>query len=119
MQAEAAEAFDINREPALIREMYGDTNFGRSCLLARRLSERGVRFVQVYYLSRDDNQPWDTHQDNDNRHRKLCADSDRATAALLRDLKQRGLLGETLAIWSGAVARTPYGQQPKNKQPRL
>src|SRR5260370_39786127 len=58
MQAEAAEAFDINREPALIREMYGDTNFGRSCLLARRLSERGVRFVPVYYLARDDNQPW-------------------------------------------------------------
>ena len=117
MQAVAAEAFDINREPAKIRDMYGDSNFGRSCLLARRLSERGVRFVQVYYLSKDDNQPWDTHQDNDNRHRKLCADSDRATAALLRDLKRRGLLDETLVIWSGEFGRTPYAQPAKNNKP--
>jgi hypothetical protein len=117
MQTEAAEAFDIGKEPAPIREMYGDSNFGRSCLLARRLSERGVRFVQVYYLSRDDNQPWDTHQDNDNRHRKLCTDSDRATAALLRDLKQRGLLEETLVIWSGEFGRTPYAQPAKNNKP--
>ncbi len=117
MQSEAAEAFDISREPAAVREMYGDSNFGRSCLLARRLSERGVRFVQVYYLSKDDNQPWDTHADNDNRHRKLCADSDRATAALLRDLKRRGLLDETLVIWSGEFGRTPYAQPAKNGKP--
>jgi Protein of unknown function (DUF1501) len=117
MQAVAAEAFDISREPAKIRDMYGDSNFGRSCLLARRLSERGVRFVQVYYLSKDDNQPWDTHQDNDNRHRKLCADSDRATAALLCDLKRRGLLDETLVIWSGEFGRTPYAQPAKNNKP--
>jgi uncharacterized protein (DUF1501 family) len=117
MQSEAAEAFDISREPAAVREMYGDTNFGRSCLLARRLSERGVRFVQVYYLSKDDNQPWDTHADNDNRHRRLCADSDRATAALLRDLKRRGLLEETLVIWSGEFGRTPYAQPAKNGKP--
>src|SRR5437660_3951643 len=117
MQSEAAEAFDISREPASVREMYGDSNFGRSCLLARRLAERGVRFVQVYYLSKDDNQPWDTHADNDNRHRKLCADSDRVTAVLLRDLKQRGLLGETLVIWSGEFGRTPYAQPAKNNKP--
>src|SRR5712692_6112854 len=117
MQAQAAEAFDISREPASIREMYGDSNFGRSCLLARRLTERGVRFVQVYYLGKNDNQPWDTHQDNDNRHRKLCADSDRATAALLHDLKRRGLLGETLVIWSGEFGRTPYAQPAKNNKP--
>jgi hypothetical protein len=117
MQSEAAEAFDISREPTGVREMYGDSNFGRSCLLARRLSERGVRFVQVYYLSKDDNQPWDTHADNDNRHRKLCADSDRATAALLRDLKRRGLLDETLVIWSGEFGRTPYAQPAKNGKP--
>ena len=90
MQAEAAEAFDIRREPEAIREMYGKTNFGRSCLLARRLAERDVRFVQVYYLSPKNNQPWDTHADNDNKHRELCADADRATTALLVDLKQRG-----------------------------
>jgi len=117
MQAQAAEAFDISREPALIREMYGDSNFARSCLLARRLSERGVRFVQVYYLGKNDNQPWDTHQDNDNRHRKLCADSDRATAALLLDLKRRGLLDETLVIWSGEFGRTPYAQPAKDNKP--
>src|SRR5260370_21707998 len=117
MQSEAAEAFDVSKEPAPIRAMSGDSNSARTCLLARRLSERGVRFVQVYYLSKDDNQPWDTHADNDNRHRKLCADSDRATAALLRDLKRRGLLDETLVIWSGEFGRTPYAQPAKNNKP--
>jgi hypothetical protein len=117
MQTEAAEAFDISREPATVRAMYGDSNFGRSCLLARRLAERGVRFVQVYYLGKEDNQPWDTHADNDNRHRKLCADSDRATAALLRDLKRRGLLEDTLVIWSGEFGRTPYAQPAKDNKP--
>ena len=117
MQVAAADAFDISREPAHVREAYGDTNFGQSCLLARRLSERGVRFVQVYYLSPKDNQPWDTHQDNDNRHRKLCADSDRATAALLLDLKQRGLLDDTLVIWGGEFGRTPYAELGRNGNP--
>ncbi len=110
MQTTAAEAFDVGREPAGAREMYGTSLFGQACLLARRLSERGVRFVQVYYLAPGDNQPWDTHADNDNRHRKLCADSDRATAALLTDLKQRGLLDETLVVWGGEFGRTPYAQ---------
>jgi hypothetical protein len=110
MQSEAAEAFDISKEPTPVRELYGDSNFGQSCLLARRLVEHGVRFVQVYYLSKNDNQPWDTHQDNDNRHRKLCADSDRATAALIIDLKRRGLLEDTLVIWGGEFGRTPYAE---------
>jgi hypothetical protein len=114
MQTEAAEAFDLTREPAAVRAAYGETNFGQSCLLARRLVERGVRFVQVYYLAPKDNQPWDTHQDNDNRHRKLCADSDRATAALLLDLKRRGLLDDTLVVWSGEFGRTPYAEVGKN-----
>jgi hypothetical protein len=117
MQTAATEAFDISREPAPVQEMYGTSNFGRSCLLARRLSERGVRFVQVYYLGKDDNQPWDTHADNDNRHKKLCADSDRATAALLCDLKRRGPLDETLVIWSGEFGRTPYAQPVKEGKP--
>jgi hypothetical protein len=117
MQTAATEAFDISREPANVQEMYGSSNFGRSCLLARRLSERGVRFVQVYYLGKDDNQPWDTHADNDNRHRKLCADSDRATAALLCDLKRRGLLDETLVVWSGEFGRTPYAEPAKDGKP--
>jgi uncharacterized protein (DUF1501 family) len=114
MQREAAEAFDISREPARVRASYGDTNFGQSCLLARRLIEHGVRFVQVYYLFKNSNQPWDTHADNENRHRALCADSDRATAALLLDLKQRGLLEDTLVIWSGEFGRTPYAENRKN-----
>jgi uncharacterized protein (DUF1501 family) len=110
MQREAAEAFDIRREPEAVRARYGATVFGQSCLLARRLTERGVRFVQVYYVSDKSNQPWDTHQDNDLRHRSLCADSDRATAALLEDLKQRGLLDDTLVVWGGEFGRTPYAQ---------
>jgi Protein of unknown function (DUF1501) len=110
MQTEASDAFDISNESAKTRESYGDTLFGRQCLLARRLSERGVRFVQSYYLTPGGNQPWDTHTNNDEGHRKLCADSDRATAALLTDLKQRGLLDETLVIWSGEFGRTPYAQ---------
>jgi hypothetical protein len=114
MQTEAAEAFDISREPAHVRAMYGDSVFGRSCLLARRLAERGVRATEVYYLFPNSNQPWDTHADNDNKHRQLCADSDRATAALLCDLKQRGLLDDTLVIWGGEFGRTPYAQPARN-----
>jgi hypothetical protein len=117
MQSAASEAFDLAKEPSSLRAQYGETNFGQSCLLARRLSERGVRFVQVYYLSRGNNQPWDTHQDNDEQHRTLCADSDRATAALLTDLKERGLLDETLVIWGGEFGRTPYAQPAKDKKP--
>jgi len=118
MQSEAMEAFDISREPARVREAYGDTPFGRSCLLARRLVESGVRMVQVYYVSNGSNQPWDTHKNNDDGHRKLCADSDRATAALLRDLKERGLLDDTLVIWGGEFGRTPYSQLPDEKSER-
>ena len=114
MQTEAAEAFDISRESKATLKMYGDSAFGKQCLLARRLSERGVRFVQAYYVD-GGNQPWDTHQNNDKGHRRLCADSDQATAALLTDLKQRGLLDDTLVIWGGEFGRTPYAQPSKNK----
>jgi hypothetical protein len=110
MQVEASEAFDIQREPEAVREAYGATEYGRSCLLARRLLERGVRYVQVYYVTKKGKQPWDTHTDNDGQHRKLCADSDRATATLLKDLKMRGLLEDTLVIWGGEFGRTPYSQ---------
>ena len=116
MQAEASEAFDIEREPKTIREMYGETNFGLSCLLARRLAERGVRYIQVYYLSKGNNQPWDTHQENDERHRALAADSDRATAALIADLKLRGLLDDTLVVWGGEFGRTPYAEPSKDSK---
>src|SRR5262249_35267745 len=79
MQREAMNTFDIEREPEHIRAAYGDTPFARSCLLARRLIEDGVRFVTVYYVG-NDNQPWDTHTNHNERHRKLCADGDRASA---------------------------------------
>lgn len=115
MQVEASEAFDVSREPQWVHDRYGDTTFAQSCLLGRRLLERGVRFVQVYYVDKS-KQPWDTHADNDNKHRTLCADSDRATAALLADLKERGMLEDTLVIWGGEFGRTPYSQIDKNNK---
>jgi hypothetical protein len=118
MQREAAEAFDVSREPEDVRDLYGRTTFGQSCLLARRLAERGVRFIQVYYVSKKDKQPWDTHAENDKKHRILCADGDRATAALLTDLKARGLLEDTLIVWGGEFGRTPYAQNDKDNKTR-
>jgi hypothetical protein len=116
MQSEAMDTFDIDREPARVREAYGDSPFGRSCLLARRLSEAGVRVVSVYYTATG-TQPWDTHADHNNGHRRLCADSDRATAALIRDLDARGLLDDTLVVWGGEFGRTPYAQDNKKGEP--
>ena len=115
MQKKAMDTFDIDREPQRIRDLYGNTRFARSCLLARRLVERGVRFVTVYYTSDSNNQPWDTHSDHDATHKKLCVDSDKAAAALIVDLKQRGLLDDTLVIWSGEFGRTPYAEN-RDKQ---
>lgn len=112
MQSAAPEAFDWESEPQEVKSSYygldGEmSDFGMSCLLARRLVERGVRVVQVYY---GDNQPWDTHSKNDEGHRKLCGKSDRPIAALLGDLKQRGLLEETVVLWGGEFGRTPASQ---------
>ncbi|HEV7868147.1 MAG TPA: DUF1501 domain-containing protein [Chthoniobacteraceae bacterium] len=118
MQREAMTTFDISREPQAMREAYGDTPFARSCLLARRLLEDGVRVVSVYYTS-SDNQPWDTHANHNDRHQKLCADGDRAAAALISDLKQRGMLDDTLVVWGGEFGRTPYAENnDKNKAGR-
>ncbi|MGE3311280.1 MAG: DUF1501 domain-containing protein [Limisphaerales bacterium] len=110
MQKEAMRTFDIEREPESIRRAYGDTRFARSCLLARRLLEDGVRFVTVYYTSDNDNQPWDTHANHEERHRRLCRDGDQAAAALIRDLRDRGMLDDTLVIWGGEFGRTPYAE---------
>jgi hypothetical protein len=107
MQSAALEAFDVSREPGHIRAAYGGSTFGNQCLLARRLSERGVRFVQLYYGNR---QPWDTHSNHDATHKNLCADIDRPIAALLTDLKQQGLLEDTLVIWGGEFGRTPVSE---------
>ena len=83
--------------------MYGPGAFARGCLLARRLVEHNVRFVQVYY---GNGQPWDTHRNHNDTTRKLCQDIDRPVAALLTDLKRRGLLDDTLVIWGGEFGRT-------------
>lgn len=104
MQFEASEAFDLAREPESIRVEYGTGHFAHGCLLARRLVERGVRFVQVYY---GDGQPWDTHHNHNQRARELCRDIDQPIAALLTDLKRTGLLDETLVVWGGEFGRTP------------
>ena len=107
MQFAATDAFDINLEPESIRAEYGaaaGSHFANGCLMARRLVERGVRFVQVYY---GNGQPWDTHQNHNESTRKLCADIDRPMAALLTDLKRRGMLEDTLVIWGGEFGRTP------------
>jgi Protein of unknown function (DUF1501) len=112
MQSAAPEAFDWQSEPESVKSEYYGTDgkmsdFGMNCLLARRMIERGVRVVQVYY---GDSQPWDTHSDNDSQHRQLCGKTDRPIAALLSDLKQRGLLDETIVLWGGEFGRTPASQ---------
>jgi hypothetical protein len=104
MQFAATDAFDISREPQSIREEYGSTHFANGCLIARRLAERGVRFTQVYY---GNGQPWDTHSSHNDQTKKLAEDIDRPMAALLRDLKRRGMLEDTLVVWGGEFGRTP------------
>ena len=110
MQLEATDAFDTTLEPRYIREMYGENLQGRQMLIARRLVERGVRFVQVWNGA---GQPWDNHDDLEQNHRRLAQESDQAIGALLADLKQRGLLDETIVIWGGEFGRTPVVEMPK------
>ena len=113
MQSSVPELADISKEPPSIHEMYGtepgQASFANNCLLARRLIERGVRFVQLYHRG------WDTHgasnnEDIVNKLAWLCRETDRATAALVEDLKQRGLLDSTLVIWGGEFGRTPMNE---------
>jgi hypothetical protein len=103
MQAEAPDAFDVRKESGATLARYGEGDFARGCLIARRLIERGVRMVQVYFGT---GQPWDNHDDIQ-IHRKLAVSADRALSALLRDLKASGLLQETLVIIGGEFGRTP------------
>ena len=107
MQFQASEAFDLNRETSGTRESYGDSHFANGCLLARRLVERGVRFVQVYY---GNGQPWDTHSNHNTQVPKLCRAIDQPISALLSDLKLRGLLEDTLVVWGGEFGRTPTSE---------
>jgi hypothetical protein len=110
MQAEATEAFDVTREPQHVLDMYGPGVQARQILIARRLIERGVRFVQVWHGA---GQPWDSHDDLEIQHGRLARECDQAIGALLVDLKQRGLLDETLVIWGGEFGRTPTVELPK------
>jgi hypothetical protein len=111
MQSEAQEAFDIGKESGAVRKLYGDGEFANACLIARRLAERGVRVTQIYY---GNGQPWDDHKDIGN-HRDHAQKSDRPIAALLKDLKSRGLLQDTLVIWGGEFGRTPTSQGAKGR----
>jgi len=113
MQMEASDAFDISKEPQHIIDMYGakpgpDAAFARQCLIARRLLERGVRFLQLWT---GDGQPWDTH-DEILDHRTHARRTDQPIAALMTDLKQRGLFDETLLMWGGEFGRTPAVELP-------
>ena len=110
MQSEAAEAFDVTRETRQTLDMYGDGDFARQTLIARRLVERGVRYVQLYTGA---GQPWDNHDDLETGHRRNAKNVDQAIAALLADLKRSGMLDETLVIWGGEFGRTPVVEMPK------
>jgi hypothetical protein len=104
MQSEAHDAFDISGEPAYIQELYGSGVHGRQTLIARRLLERGVRYVQLWHGA---GQPWDNHENIEENHRRLALQLDQPIAALLADLKQRGMLDETIVLWGGEFGRTP------------
>ena len=104
MQMEASDVFDIASEPESVRAMYGDSLHGRQMLIARRLLEKGVRFVQVWHGA---GQPWDSHSEVESNHGRLAGQCDQPIAALLTDLKALGMLEDTLVIWGGEFGRTP------------
>ncbi|MFO0844254.1 MAG: DUF1501 domain-containing protein [Gemmataceae bacterium] len=119
MQLAASDALDISKEPLAIRDMYGvgrapTDSYGRRCLIARRLVERGVRFVQLFINA----QIWDTHSGLATELRAACDRTDQPVAALLRDLKQRGLLESTLVVWGGEFGRLPIAQLPPDRDER-
>jgi hypothetical protein len=115
MQATAPEALDLGAEPEATRDLYGigqprTNEFGRKCLMARRLVERGVRFVQIYSGGSHDDANWDAHGDLKFNHDKHAGATDRPIAALLQDLKRTGLLDETIVIWTGEFGRQPTAE---------
>ncbi len=107
MRTAARTAFHLDQEPARLRDAYGRNLFGQGCLLARRLVERGVPFVEVTLGSFQGNAGWDTHNQNFDAVRRLSAVLDPAWATLMEDLRQRGLLDSTLIVWMGEFGRTP------------
>ena len=117
MQMSATDALDISQESPATQEMYGLNNeltasYGRRCLMARRLVERGVRFVQIFI----ETQIWDNHSNLEKGLRYCCGKTDQPVGALLKDLKQRGLLDSTLIVWGGEFGRMPFSQVPSGKK---
>ncbi len=117
MQSAAPEAVDLSNESEATKKLYGmdeeiTEKFGRNCLLARRLVERGVRFIQLYCSS---GSGWDAHVDMEENHSKNCKISDKPIAGLLADLKARGLLEDTLVVWGGEFGRTPFNEKGKGR----
>lgn len=110
MQGEAAEIFDVTREPQHVLDKYGPGVQARQLLIARRLLEHGVRFIQVWH---GQGQPWDSHDHIEREHGRLAKESDQGIAALLSDLKERDMLKDTLVIWGGEFGRTPTVEMPK------
>ncbi len=113
MQAQAPEAIDLSQETEATHAMYGldrkeTQDFGRNCLLARRLVERGVRFIQLYSGT---GSKWDAHSGIEANHTRMCLSMDQPVAALLKDLKRRGLLDQTLVVWGGEFGRTPMSEK--------
>ena len=118
MQASAPEATDLNQESEETRALYGvddeqTADFGRRCLMARRLVERGVRFVQLYSGGAHNDKNWDAHGDLVKNHNLHAGETDKPIAALLKDLKRRGLLDETLVVWGGEFGRQPTAEYAK------
>jgi hypothetical protein len=111
MQSEAMQVFDVNNEPQSVRDMYGDTETGRRMLVARRLVENGVRFVQVWAGG------WDHHTDVKGNLLKQAENIDQPVGALLKDLKQRGMLNDTLVVWGGEFGRTPRHDKGARGEP--
>tara|TARA_Y100001934_G_scaffold183167_1_gene216495 strand:- start:161 stop:1522 length:1362 start_codon:yes stop_codon:yes gene_type:complete len=114
MQTSAPEALDLNKESRATRALYGNNRFSQQCLMARRLVERGVRMVQVYNGCASGDE-WDTHHNNFNRHKKLMRNVDQGCSGLLADLKSRGMLEDTLVIWSGEFGRTPTTEKSNGR----
>jgi len=118
MQSAAPEAIDIQAEPRHIQKLYGTddqrcAHFSRQCLVARRLLERGVRYVQIYSGGMENQRSWDGHSDIQGNHTQFAGETDKPVAGLLTDLQQRGLLDETLVIWAGEFGRLPIAQTGK------
>jgi hypothetical protein len=118
MQKHAPEAVDLSKESSATKALYGLDNertadFGGKCLLARRLVERGVRFIQIYSGGAHNDDNWDAHSDMKANHTKHASNTDKAVAGLLKDLKQRGMLDETLVVWGGEFGRQPTAEYAK------